>query len=223
MLGFEKSMDFKLNYAYKQPIKKNHVLSFGISFEYLNKTIDYSQFFFFDNGDPLLENTGSESGSFIDFGGGIYYEYKNKFYAGFSGSQLTGATGKIGPVNYDLVPHYYFMTGYNFTLKKDRKRNFVLATGLLIRSTNVVTQFEINALLKYNDRYWGGLMYRLNDAVGIIAGLKVSDFSIGLSYDYTINELQKAGSKGSPEFFIRYCYPVKPKVKLKGYYNPRYL
>jgi len=222
-LGFEKDMNFKLNYAYHQPIKKSSILSFGISFEYLNRSVDFSKFFFFDAGDPALSSQGVNSGSFIDFGAGIYYQYKKKLYTGFSVSQLTGASGNIGEVTYENVPHYYFMLGYDFTLKKDRKRYFALATGLLVQTTFTNTQYELSALLKYNDKYWGGLMYRWDDAVGIIAGMKAGNVDIGVSYDITVNSLTNAGSKGSPEFFIAYRYPVKPKIKLRGYYNTRYL
>lgn len=222
-LGYENNFDIKLNYAYHQPINENHVISIGLSFELLNKTIDYSQFFVFDNGDPLLNNNGKESGKFTDFGLGVYYQFKDKFYTGLSVSQLTGSSSKIGEVTYDLVPHYYFMAGYNFTLKEDRKSSFVLTTGFLAKTTFAITQIELHALLRYNDRYWGGLMYRKNDAIGIIAGMNFDDFSFGLSYDITTSTMAQTGSKGSPEFFIKYCHPISPKIKKKGYYNPRYL
>lgn len=222
-LGFENNFDIKLNYAYHQPIKENHILSIGFSFELMNKTIDYSQFFTFDNGDPLLNNVGEESGMFTDFGLGVYYQFKDKFYTGLSVSQLTGASSKIGEVTYDLVPHYYFTAGYNFTLKEDKKSNFVLVTGLLAKTTITTTQIELHALLRYNNRYWGGLMYRMDDAVGVIAGMSFNEFSFGLSYDITTSSMAQTGSKGSPEFFIKYCYPINPKIKKRGYYNPRYL
>jgi len=222
-LGFETNMDIKLNYAYHQPIGDNHKLSFGLSFEYLNKTIDFSQFSPFDTGDPLIDNQTKESGSFIDVGAGIFYRFKDKFYAGVSASQLLNSKSDIGNMEYNMVPHLYFMTGYDFTLKQSKKSNFVLSTGLLVKTIFSETQLELNALLRYNNRYWGGLMYRLNDAVGIIAGMNMNNFSIGLSYDYSYSNIRLADSKGSPEFFLRYCFPVKPKIKLKGYYNTRYL
>jgi len=222
-LGYENNLDIKLNYAYHQPIKENHVLSIGFSFELMNKTIDYSQFFAFDGGDPLLNNIGTESDLFTDFGLGIYYQFKDKFYTGLSVSQLTGSSSEIGVITYDLVQHYYFMAGYNFTLKENKNSNFVLATGLLAKTTITVTQIELHAILRYNNRYWGGLMYRLDDAVGIIAGININGFSLGLSYDITTSAMAKAGSKGSPEIFLRYCLPINPKVKLRGNYNPRYL
>jgi type IX secretion system PorP/SprF family membrane protein len=222
-VGFEKNLDVRLNYAYHLPIRDMHDLSFGISFDLMNKTIDYSQFYAFDEGDPNLDSEDTESGMFTDFGIGIYYRLKDKFYGGISASQLPGSSAEIGSVQYDRVPHYFLMAGYDFTLKQDQQSSFVLSTGTLVKTTTAITQIELHALLRYNDKYWGGLMYRLDDAVGIIAGLKVSVYSFGVSYDFTLSDLSKAGSNGSPEFFVRYCYPVSPKVKMRGYYNPRYL
>jgi len=222
-IGFETNMNIKLNYAYHQPIGDNHKLSFGLSFEYLNKTIDFTQFYPFDIGDPLLDNQSKKSGSFNDIGAGIYYRFKDKFYAGVSVARLLGSKSKVGNVEYNLDAHYYFMAGYNFSLKESRKDNLVLSTGVLVQTIFSSTQLELNAMLRYNNRYWGGLMYRLNDAVGIIAGMNLNDFSFGMSYDYSYSSMRNAGGKGSPEFFVRYCIPVQPKIKMNGYFNTRYL
>jgi type IX secretion system PorP/SprF family membrane protein len=222
-LGFEKNLDINVNYAYHQKIKENHTLSFGISLELMNKTIDFSQLYAFDEEDPLVTGGDAESGLFIDFGLGIYYRLKDKFYAGVSSKQMLESSSEIGKIEYDRVRHYYLMTGYDFTVMEQKNSKMVLATGLLVKSTFAVTQFELNAILRYNERYWGGVMYRFEDAVGIIAGLKFNDFSLGVSYDITTSSLAKAGSKGSPEIILKYCYPISPKVKMRGYYNPRYL
>ncbi len=222
-LGFESSMDVKLNYAYHQPINKNHVLSIGIFVEIMNKSIDYSNFNVFDSGDPLIDGLGKESTLFADVGLGIYYQFKDKFYGGFSVDQLTGSSGDIGVAEYNLVQHYYFMAGYNFTISENRKNRFVLVTGFLAKSTISSTQLELHAILRYNDRYWSGINYRMEDAIGIVAGMNVNNFSLGLSYDITTSNLSKAGSIGSPELLLKYCIPVAPKVKLQGNYNPRYL
>ena len=222
-LGFEKNLDVKMNYAYYQNIKKIHQLSFGFSFEILNKTIDFSQLNFFDEGDPLLEGLNKESSMFTDMGAGIQYRLKNNFYAGLSAQRILSSNADFGVIEFNNVPHYYFMTGYDFTLKKDKYTNIVLASGLMAKSSGSLSQLELHALLRYNDRFWGGLMYRFDDAVGIIAGLSINSISFGASYDYTVSDFSRTESNGSPEFFIRYCYPVLQKVKMKGYYNPRYL
>ena len=211
-LGFENNFDIKLNYAYHHPIGDDHLLSIGFSVELMNKSIDYSQLFVFDNGDPVLSDNGIEKGILTDFGLGLYYQYEDKFYTGVSASQIMGASSQIGNVTFKLVPHYYFMTGYNFTLKRSRKSNLVLVTGLLAKTTIEITQFELHTILRFNNRYWAGLTYRMEDDIGIVAGVNINDFSYGLSYDITTSALAKTGSMGSLEFFIRYCYTLYPKI-----------
>jgi len=221
--GFETNMDFRVNYAYHFNIKKNHTISLGVALEALYKTINYAEFHTFDPGDPVLSANSKESGLFPDIGFGLSYYLKDKFYISVSGMQLLSSSADIGGGKYQRVRHYYFMTGYNFLLKKTKTSEYVLMAGLLAKSTLVSTQAELDLILKINDRYWAGGMYRWNDAAGIIAGVKIANVSIGVSYDFTLSKLSKAGSIGSPEILIRYCLPVSPKIKMKGYYNPRYM
>jgi len=222
-LGYEKNLGIKLNYAFHHTIKKIHQVSFGFSMEVLNKTIDFSKFSFFDEADPLLEGLKQEGSIFTDMGVGISYSLKEKFYVGISAQRVLSSNADIGVLQFDNVPHYYFMTGYDFTLKQDKYTNIVLVTGLLAGATSELSKVEFHTLLRYNDKYWGGLMYRWDDAVGIIAGLSVKSLSFGVSYDFTTSSFANASSNGSPEFFVRYSYPVIQKIKMKGYYNPRYL
>ena len=222
-LGYEKNLGIKLNYAFHQKIKKIHQLSFGLSMELLNKTIDFSEFSFFDEGDPLLEGLKQEGDIFTDMGVGINYYLKEKFYAGISVQRVLSSNADIGVLEFNNVPHYYFITGYHFTLKEDKYNKIVLVTGLQAKSAGNQPGFEFHTLLRYNDKFWGGLMYRWDDAVGVIAGLSVKSLSIGASYDYTISSFSNADSHGSPEVFVRYSYPLIQKIKMKGYYNPRYL
>ena len=222
-LGYEKNLGIKLNYAFHQTIKKHHQLSFGLSMEILNKTIDFSKFSFFDAGDPLLAGLKEEGDIFTDMGVGINYYLKEKFYAGISVQRVLSSNADIGVLEFNNVPHYYFITGYHFTLKEDKYNKIVLVTGLQAKSAGNQPGFEFHTLLRYNDKFWGGLMYRWDDAVGVIAGFSVKSLSIGASYDYTISSFSNADSHGSPEVFVRYSYPLIQKIKMKGYYNPRYL
>lgn len=212
-IGFETNINAKINYAYHVEINRKAILSFGFSFNYLNKSIDFSQFFF---NDPLLGDSTKQYGNFYNFGFGIYYNYDNNFYAGFSVNQLWSSKGKIGGIEYNLVPHYYFMAGYDFHINKRTYNTLVLSTGILLKTNFYYTQFEVNAILYYKKLLWVGLMYRVNDAVGVIGGVNVDNLSIGISYEYTTSSLHYAGSNGSPEFFIRYLFPIKPKIKMWG-------
>ena len=220
--GFEKNMDIRLNYAYQLKIKKTHTLAVGLSAGILNKTIDFSQFTPED--DPLVTGSDdSESALAPDLGLGVFYQIPGKFFAGISMAHLLQPEMEIGNASYSIASHYYLMAGYDISLINNRDTRLVLTPSVLLKTSTVSTQLDANLIVTYNDRVWGGLLYRMQDAVGIMAGVKLFDFSIGLSYDYTLSSLSEAGSKGSPEVFLRYCMPMVQKIKFRSQYNTRFM
>lgn len=213
--GYENNSSLSINYALRLPFRDIHEIGAGLSLDLLSKSVDFSQFQFYDPGDPLITGAGKESGLFTDLGLGMEYVLKERLYVGASVKHLLGASADIGNLEYDFVRHYYFMAGYDFRLTQDSSSRLVLSTGVLVNATSAAAGAELHALLRYDGRYWAGLMYRWNDAVGIMAGLRVRSFSIGLSYDISIGGMAGAGSLGSPELLIGYCHPLRQKEKLK--------
>jgi len=222
-LGPENNLSVRLNYAFHQSINTNHRISYGLGFELLNRTIDYSNLFYFDNGDPLLISNQKEGALFMDLNFGLNYSLNDNFYVGISGKRLLGFSNDIGGVEFNNIRQFFFTSGYDFVLNSNKKQKLVLSTGILAKTTFKISQIEAHAIVKYRNKYWAGLNYRLDDAIGIMAGVYINDLAIGVSYDYTISKLSKGGSYGSPEIFLRYCYPISPRIKKKGYYNPRFL
>lgn len=222
-LGIEKNTNLRLNYAYHFKIDKFQFLSVGVDAEMMNKSMDFSQFKVTDPNDPLLNQTGTQKGASSSLGLGLFYSYPEKIYLGLSGMQLLGSSAKVGAATYNLIPCYNFMAGYDIWIEKSKWHKIAISPGILIRTIRSSTQYELNALLHYDEKYWGGLMYRFKDAAGLIAGIKIDKISVGLSYEYTLSDLRKAGSKGSLELVLRYFLPMKENIKMKGYYNPRYL
>jgi hypothetical protein len=82
----------------------------------------------------------------------------------------------------------------------------------------------VAAILKYENRFWGGVSYRVQDAVTVLAGLNWNNFKFGYSYDITTSKLGGAGkSNGSHELFLRYCFKIEIPHPVKSYKNTRYL
>ncbi|PLX10523.1 MAG: hypothetical protein C0598_10195 [Marinilabiliales bacterium] len=222
-LGPVNNLSVRLNYAFHHLINTKHKISYGLGVELLNRTIDFSNLYYFDNGDPLLKSNKKESAMFVDLNFGINYSLNDNFYVGISGTRLLGNSNEIGGVEYNNSRGFFLLTGYDFILNSNKKKSLILSTGVLAKTTFSVSQVEAHAIVRYLDRYWAGINYRLDDAVCLMAGVRLYDFDIGVSYDYTTSRLSKAGSYGSPEIFIRYCYPISQKIKKRGYYNPRFL
>jgi len=221
MIGYERNMTFNLVYAYHRVFSNNSMLSFGLDFGFRNKTIDYTKLTPSEP-DPSIDFTQDGSGTITDFGLGVHYRIPRKMYAGFSVSNLLGSSAEIGGPEFKLARHYYLMGGYEFDMEDKNYRSINVSPGFILRATSGAVKVDINAIVTWNDFIWGGVVYRVENAVGVMAGVKYYGFSIGVEYDYTINSTFVEG-RSSMEFFVKYCYPIFPGVAKKSGYNTRNL
>jgi type IX secretion system PorP/SprF family membrane protein len=219
-LGAEKNINVKLNYAYHLEFHKKHFLSIGLSLGLMNKSIDYSKLKPAEY-DPLLESTSVEKGTITDIGLGVHYRLTDKFYAGVSATNLIGSKAEIGGPEFDLSRHFYLYSGYDFELKAMGKGKLILTPGFLLKATSGAVQLDLNAIVTYNDLVWGGVMYRIGNAIGLMAGVNIKGVHLGLAYDYTMSKIFATGNRSSIEFILKYCYPIYPPVVKKSGYNIR--
>ena len=219
-IGFEKNIGAKLSYAYRVNVGRGD-LAFGAQVGFLDKSVDFSKFKLLDDGDPVFMSKGKESVFLTDYAGGVYYQIHEKFYAGVSASLLSQASGTIGSTDVMNKTHYYLMSGYYFSLSGGSA--VVLNPSIFIKTDWYSAQYDISSLLIFSEKYWGGLSYRVDDAVAVILGMKFKDFRIGYSYDITLSEMGSAGSSGSHEVMIGYCFKIELEKVRGTYKNARYL
>lgn len=222
-LPLNQNLNFRLNYAYHKKINDLHTLSGGIAFDLFQKTFDFDDFIYFDPGDPLLASRGKQSGSMFDLGIGIHYVYKENLYTGIAVYNLIESKTEVGSAEFGKQTFFNLTAGYEFNLM-DRFRNKLdLVTGALYSATSTSDFIELHTIIKYNDFIYGGLSYKTTYEFGLLIGLNWNNFSVGAAYDLGLKEISKKLSYGSPEIYISYCYKIKPKLKMIGFYNVRYL
>jgi len=220
--GAETNVDVKLQYAYHKVFNKKHMVSAGLSIGLFSKSIDYSKVIPSED-DPLVPGDDVEKGMMTDIGLGVHYQVFRKFYAGASVSNLLGSSAEIGAPEFNLARHFYAFSGYDFEFTTQRKDKLVLTPGFLLKATSGAVKVDLNAIVTYNDFLWAGLVYRVENAIGIMAGVNYNGLRLGVSYDYTMNSIFAEGSRNSVEIFIKYCYPIFPGVIKKSGYNTRNL
>lgn len=220
-LGFEKNIGLRINYAYRTEFW-NGTLAFGPVVGFLNKTIDFSKFKPTQPGDPVLA-TAEEKTMMVDLGLGVYYEVPKKYYAGISTSQLlqTGATLGVETANFNLKRHYYIQGGFFYVLPDNPLIR--LEPSVMLKTDFVSSQIDLNTLAVYNDKFWGGITYRLQDALALLVGVTYKSFRLGYSYDLTTSKLGGAGSTGSHEIVLNYRFKLELEKAPRGYRNTRYL
>jgi len=216
-IGFEDNTNVRLAYAYRVNVG-NGFLGIGAEAAFLDKKIDYTKFKPIDTGDPKLNGKAKESDFFTDFAFGAYYNVPGKFNVGISALNLSEP--KQGA--YALKRTYFITSGYEFVFPNNP--SFELDPSVLIKTDFVSAQYDVAAILKYENRFWGGLSYRVQDAATVLVGVNWKNFKFGYSYDITTSSMGGSGkSSGSHELFLRYCFKIEIPTYVKSYKNTRYL
>ena len=146
------------------------------------------------------------SGNALDLGVGLHYQHKY-WWAGISATHLTEPSVEMKAEGneedlyiFEAGRTYYFMAGGNIPIKNTL---FELQPSVFVKTDFNLFQAEATMRVRYNKFITGGVAYRHNDAVSLVAGVEIKNFVVGYSYDYPISDISKATS-GSPEVFVNY-------------------
>ena len=221
-LGNEYSRGVSLSYAYQTKLTKKSELGVGFNVGFMDVGFEGDWVTpGNDQGldDPSIPAIGSND-VVPDLGLGLYYRMK-ELYVGYSVTHLNQATAVYDNANrdFEFKRHHYLTLGWLHELTSD----LVLLPSMHIKSDQVSTQIDFNVNVNYGDNLWGGMTYRLDDAVVIIAGYDINEnLKFGYAYDITTSDL-KSESSGSHEILLRYSFKMRPPKKLPTHYrNIRY-
>lgn len=182
-----------LNYAYHFFVA-NGRLSLGLAPVYHQFIIDKSGFLLPDGDrhDPLIHNDEKEVMHFLDAGVGALY-YSSRFTLGFSVISLLNSTVRFGdlsfPTDYQpaenryLARTIYAHSSYripfseDFTLEPQIWAKYCMPTGITAQA---------NLLIHLLDRYQAGILYRDDEAMGVLAGLEVGGVLIRYIFEHPI-------------------------------------
>ena len=160
----------------------------------------------------------------FDIGLGAYYRTEQLF-VGLSASHLPGKASSLKDTDfkYQAARHYYILAGYDFFLSSTLK----LRPSVHVKSDAAVTTFDANINLLWHDMIWGGVSYRLQDAIVPLVGFawspnQKSTLKIGYSYDLGMSDL-KSHHSNTHEILLNYCIKFVTKPKTQSHVNPRFL
>ncbi len=195
---------FNISYAYHVNLSEDVVLSFGIKAGIYNYSEGIGALNVGDRDPAFLE--ASEEKLLSNAGAGLYL-YSNRFYLGgsaprFMQTYIDGEQPDAGSIG-ELTPHYYLMGGAVFDVGYgfDVKPSFInrLAEGAPISADFTIQVF-------YEDNYSAGITYRMNEAVGLLAGMQINQqLMVGYSYDFPLPDI-RGYAGGSHEIVISYDF-----------------
>ena len=216
-IGAFKNIIVKLGYAYRMEMWSGD-LSFGLQGTLSNISYDGSKYNPVVDEDPVLQPKEKKSDMSIDMSLGVFYSVPDKYYVGLSAENILQTKGK--KTGYQLRRTYYLNGGYQYILPNHPA--FELLPSAQFMFDGAAFQLNASALLMYSNKFYGGLGYRLQDAVSILAGVIVKGVQIGVAYDISTSAMHSYNS-GGLEILVNYCFKIDTDKFRKSYRNTRFL
>jgi type IX secretion system PorP/SprF family membrane protein len=229
-VGFINTSMFNAGYAYRHQLGRG-TLGVGFNVGFVSTSIRGS----WNSIDPwasdvAIPNEGV-SDLVLDAAFGVYYQ-TNEYYVGLSSthipaSTISGSGTTLGnyDLNLDLGRHYYFMAGYSFVLPN--APDIEVKPSVFVKSDISTTQYDINCNVFFQRMAWGGLTYRVQDALVAMVGFQTGNVKIGYAYDLTTSRMGRSGESGrmvnTHEIMLGYCFKIIPKPKVSIHRNTRFL
>ena len=193
---------FSGTYAYHIHLNENgQKLAFGLSGGISQYIIDLKNLDAWDMDDPLLQSDVNLLVPEVDFGT-YYYSDVDNYYIGFAVRQLVQRRIYKDSDKAALVRHFYLNAGYTYKINPDWS---IQPTGMLYLSHINKPMADISCIARYRDMVWGGLLIRPMNAIAILLGCNLQQFSFGYSYDVGLTALGKE-SFGSHEILLIYRF-----------------
>ena len=216
-IGVTRNLGLTGIYAYRILTQKG-AFSMGLQYGVSQYFADYTQVQ--TNPNNSQDNTFNDIQNILLFnvGTGLYY-HTDKFYAGASlpvlYSNKIAGLGESVATNPKKYRHYFFTTGYVFTLSDHLK---IKPSTLVKIAEGAPVQVDINTNLWMYNVLGVGLSYRTNDAlVGMFEVQLAKQFRFSYAYDHPISQLRSFTSS-SHEIMIRFDR-LKPSAP---YISPRF-
>ncbi len=222
-LGFENNIGVNLGYSYHADLAGGR-LGIGTAINLLNRSMDFGKFDPQDQSDPVLAS-GEQTDMLFDVNLGLFWQVDNLYYIGLSATSLLETKGKaLGSTAESSASFvgdrtFYLVAGYEFPIPG--RSAYELLPSVSVVTNSVKTQIDLTAKVLYNNKFWGGVNYRLQESIGLMAGVYIKDIRIGYAYD--INTLGLSVVPGSHEISIGYCFKLQPDRSARIYRNTRYL
>jgi type IX secretion system PorP/SprF family membrane protein len=206
-IGFDNDFFLNLAYSYRTDLGAG---TLGVGVGLGLASISLKPNWFIPEGDNFtpaesdlaIPDESSKMG--FDLNAGIYY-YTAKYYLGASTTHITQTQFDLLKGTPSLARHYFFTGGVTFPLPFPQ---YEITPSAFVKFDGTAAQYSVNALVTYNKKIWGGITYRLGDAVVAMAGIKLlNGLKIGYAYDLSINKLSSYNN-GSHEIMVNYQFNI---------------
>ena len=184
-------------------------LQLGFNVGIIQKTLNGDELDPIEQDDKAIPNE-EVSNIIFDAGLGAYLVAEN-YYAGLS--TLHAPEGDLGYTtegNGTYSRHYYLTGGYNYQLSE----KWDLKPSTLVKFDGSQLQADLNGRAMLNDKYWGGLGYRIGEKSlnAMVGAFLTPKLKVGYSFDLAFqpNDIRTGGTH---EILLGYCFQFNPQPK----------
>lgn len=217
--GFNSDLGINLAYAARFKIKLiNGNLGFGVGAGFINNSLDPKWNYPVGGSDDAIPDK-KESAINFDLSAGIYYNTEYMFF-GVSALHLNQAkiTKVALPARY--TRQYYLTGGYIVNLPNP---SWQFEPSVMVHTDLKMSNLSVNTLMRYNKKLWGGVSYRVGEAVTGLVGFELfNGIKFGYAYEFSMSRISKYND-GSHEFFLGYNFQLKKEKPPQQYKSLRFL
>ncbi|RIA09592.1 type IX secretion system PorP/SprF family membrane protein [Flavobacteriaceae bacterium MAR_2010_72] len=213
-LGYQNFSYLYGDFSYTIQTGANTKLAFGLKAGFTSYSLD-PEFQQSQSNDPVIY--GYQDRWKPNIGAGVYW-HSERWYLGLSSPRILN-TDYVGDDDFEALERqsYYLTGGYVFDLGENVK----FKPAALLKATNgAPLSFDVTANFLFNEVFWIGAGYRIDERAGALGG--IADFQIskqlriGYAYEYPFSDLRPYTS-GTHEVLLMFeLFNVK-RVK-----SPRY-
>ena len=230
--GQFENIGLRLGYAYKLNLPTGR-LGIGFQLGFLQQSLVDAELRPIQQGDPIIEAIVKDPLMNFDLNFGLFYK-ANNWYAGLAATQLLTNVRISGNESLmKLSRHIYAHGGYTYIVPFDPA--WSIEPQAMLKTDLSIVQFDLLLITRYNNILWGGLHYRLDDAVSVVFGAKpfyddpnpyLKGLDMGIAYSFTTSQIgrfQANRSMGDIELVVRYCFDIFKPEYFSGYGSTRHL
>ncbi len=217
--GFNSDLGINVSYAARFKIKLiDGNLGIGVAAGFMNNSIDPKWNYPSGGGDDAIPDK-KESSINLDVSTGLYYNTDYMFF-GFSALHLNEAKINRTALPAHYTRQYYLTGGYIVNLPSAL---WQFEPSVMVHSDLKSSKLSINTLLRYNKKFWGGVSFRVSEAITGMIGFELfNGIKFGYAYEFSMSKISKYND-GSHEFFLGYNFQLKKEKPPQQYKSLRFL
>lgn len=208
------------NYSYSLKFGVGQTISFGLAAGIVDQSVNFQQAVVQDLDDPNISNQRVRKTVFTaDLG--LVYKF-DKLEVAFAMPQVLGNKIRFKENNgtselYDMQQHFVGSLKYSFDVLPEQG---IKAYPLVVMRgvKGAPFQYDISAVADWKKHGWFALTYRSNYAVGISAGVRYKNLSVGYSHDFTVTKV-RSYTGATHEFMLSYAFGGEIRKQLDKHEN----